>query len=176
MPIIGNCDTTKGKHMNTLSCFAGSLAMALLTVVPAAAEWTPGNAEVTRASKDERVAAALSALNGIDRAATGTDPGAFTAFLADDLAVNNPRNGVSIRTATAQRSAAGRISYSRYDRIVEYAGLRNGMVLLMGEEIVVPRDASQGQAAVNRRFTDLWKEVGGTWKLTARQATIIARP
>lgn len=49
-------------------------------------------------------------------------------------------------------------------------------VVLMGEEIVVPRDGSPRQAEVHRRFTDLWKQVDGRWRLTARQATIIARP
>lgn len=158
------------------TCFAGLLSFLLVTAAPAAAEWTPGNAEVSIAVQDSQIAAALSAVDGIDRAATGTDPAAFAAFLADDLAVNNPQNSVSVRGATAQRSAAGRISYVRYDRIIDYAGLRNGMVLLMGEEIVVPRDGTPGQAPVHRRFTDLWKQVGGRWLLTARQATIISRP
>lgn len=48
------------------------------------------------------------------------------------------------------------------------------MVILMGEEIVRSRPAD-GVAThdIHRRFTDLWKPVGGSWKLTGRQATII---
>ncbi|MGC4054280.1 MAG: nuclear transport factor 2 family protein [Paludibaculum sp.] len=108
-------------------------------------------------------------------AAMGDDPAKFAALLADDLAVNNPQNGVSVRNATAQRSFAGKISYSRYDRTIEYAGLRGDMVLLMGEEIVVPKDPPGKAHEMHRRFTDLWKQVNGQWKLTARQATIIDR-
>lgn len=51
------------------------------------------------------------------------------------------------------------------------------MVLLMGEEIVVPKTEDPAAAReMHRRFTDLWKLVDGRWKLTARQATIISRP
>lgn len=162
--------------MRHMTCLAGSLPFLLFTTLPAAAEWKPGNAEVAMAAKDGAIAAALLAVNEIDRAATGTDPAAFAALLANDLAVNNPQNGVSVRGATAQRSATGTISYDRYDRVIDYAGLRNGMVLLMGEEIVVPRGAPPEQPPEHRRFTDLWKQVGGRWKLTARQATIIPHP
>ncbi len=145
--------------------------------VPATAAWKAGNPEVAAAVKDDRIAGALAAVSQIDRAAVTDDHAAFAALLADDLAVNNPQNGVSVRGATGQRSAAGQISYSRYDRVIEYAGLRGDMVLLMGEEIVLPK-APDGTSPreMHRRFTDLWKQVGGGWKLTARQATIVTRP
>ena len=148
----------------------------LFLVTPAWADWRPATPEVAAVAKDPRIAAALAAMDAIDRAAVSDDHAAFAARLADDLAVNNPQNGVSVRGATARRNAAGNISYVRYDRIVEYAGLRAGMVLLMGEEIVQPRrggDAPDND--VHRRFTDLWKQVGSEWRLTARQATIIER-
>ncbi|MFW2830658.1 DUF4440 domain-containing protein [Sphingomonas sp. ID0503] len=153
------------------------LVSALIVSAPAAADWKASNPDVEAAAKDDRIAAALTAVGKLDRAAVTDDHAAFAALLADDLAVNNPQNGVSVRGATGRRSAAGQISYSRYDRTIEYAGRRGDMVLLMGEEIVV-RKGQNGlsAAAVHRRFTDLWKQVGDDWKLTARQATIITRP
>lgn len=144
---------------------------------PATAEWKAGSSDVSTAVEDTRIAGALKALNEIDRAAVSDDHAAFAALLADDLAVNNPQNGISVRGATGQRSAAGQISYSRYDRVIEYAGLRGDMVLLMGEEIVQPKTPNGASAReMHRRFTDLWKPVDGGWKLTARQATVITRP
>jgi hypothetical protein len=47
------------------------------------------------------------------------------------------------------------------------------MVLLMGDERVVPKGAMAGKE-VRRRLTDVWKMVAGHWVLTARQATIVA--
>ena len=157
-----------------LAAAVGALVLSLVSA-PAWADWKAASPDVEAAAKEARVAGALAAMAGIDKAAMGDDPAAFAAFLADDLAVNNPQNGVSVRGATAQRSAAGRIAYSRYDRSIEYAGLRGDLVLLMGEEVVVAR-GEPSTNEVHRRFTDLWRSVDGKWKLTARQATIIVRP
>lgn len=155
-----------------LAGLAGSVCIAQ----PALAAWRPASPEVAQAAKDARIAAALAAVDAIDRAAVSGDHAAFAGLLANDLAVNNLQNGVSVRGATANRSAAGLISYVRYERTVEYANLRDGMVLLMGEEVVLPRHDGGPAQVVHRRFTDLWKQTGGHWRLTARQATIIDRP
>lgn len=155
----------------TIRCL---LLGALCLSSPAQAALTAGDADVAAATRDERIAGALAAVNEIDQAAVHDDHAAFAALLADDLAVYNPQNGVSVRGATGQRSAAGKISYARYNRVIEYAGLRGDIVLLMGEEIMVPKTPNGADTReVHRRFTDLWKQVDGKWKLTARQATII---
>jgi hypothetical protein len=141
------------------------------------AAWKASNADVGAAAKDTRIAGALAAVDAIDRAAVADDHAAFAALLADNLVVNNPQNGVSVRGATAQRSAVGQISYARYDRVIEYAGLRGEMVVLMGEEIVVPKAPVEAKSReVHRRFTDIWRPIDGRWELTARQATIITQP
>ena len=152
---------------------AGCL-LATCGLSPAPAAWRAGNRDVAAAAKDARIAGALAAVDAIDRAAVSDDHATFAALLADDLAVNNPQNGVSVRGATAGRSAAGQISYARYDRTVEYAGLRGGMVVLMGEEVVLQKGPSARE--MHRRFTDVWAPVDGGWKLTVRQATIVSRP
>jgi hypothetical protein len=60
-------------------------------------------------------------------------------------------------------------------RSIEYAGMLGEMVLLMGDERVVPKgDSPMAGKEVRRRFTDVWKMEGGHWVLTARQATIVA--
>lgn len=152
-----------------------AVAAGLLFAAPASAAWTAADPAVAAAAKDARIAGALAAVDRIDQAAIRDDHAAFAALLADDLAVNNPQNGVSVRGATARRGAAGQISYTRYDRVIDYAGLRGDMVILMGEEIVVPTGPGLAQP-MHRRFTDLWTPVAGGWRLTARQATIITRP
>lgn len=176
LPVLPNATPeNEGRELTASLVTSAALLGALFIAVPASAEWRPGNPDVAIAAGDARIANALAAVNTIDQAAVSGGPTAFAALLADDLAVNNPQNGVSLRGATARRSAAGAISYSRYDRVIEYAGLRGDMVLLMGEEIVQPRGGGKA-TEVHRRFTDLWKQVDGAWKLTARQATIITRP
>lgn len=142
---------------------------------PAHAGWKASGAEATAAAKDPRVAAALAAVEVVDRALVSGDHAAFAASMADDLVVNHPQNTLSQKGATSQRNAGGLISYTRYDRTTEYAGLRGAMVLLKGEELCVPRwPKPRAGQEVRRRFTDLWREDGGRWRLTARQATIIS--
>jgi ketosteroid isomerase-like protein len=156
---------------------AAAVLAIVATATPAAAAWRAGSADVSKAVADARVAGALAAVNEIDRAAVSDDHAAFAALLTDDLVVNNPQNSISVRGATKQRSTAGQISYVSYDRVIEYAGMRGDMVLLMGEEIVLPRTPSGTVARpVHRRFSDLWKREAGRWKLTARQATVIPSP
>jgi hypothetical protein len=67
------------------------------------------------------------------------------------------------------------ISYSRYVRSIEYAGKLGNIVLLMGDERVVPKGSTPlAGKEVRRRFTDIWKMASGRWVLAARQATIVA--
>ncbi len=141
----------------------------------AAAAWKPAGAEVATAAQDPRIGAVLAAIDALDKAVIEDDHAAFARMMADDLAVNNPQNTLSLNGATTRLNAAGRISYTSYDRTIEYAGLRGDMVLIMGEELCVPKPPNPmaGQE-VRRRFTDLWKQQDGRWLLTARQATIIA--
>jgi hypothetical protein len=88
--------------------------------------------------------------------------------------VNNPGNIVAASAVVRQLNADGKISYSQYERLLEHASLRGEMVLLMGEETVVPKPPNPlaGQT-VHRRFTELWRPDGEKWLLTARQATVV---
>jgi hypothetical protein len=147
----------------------------LIFTACAMAEWKAANPEVAAAAKEPKIASVLEAVNAIDAALITDDHAAFAALLAKDLVVNNPQNGISIRGATGRRETSGLISYSSYVRSVEYAGMLGDMVLLMGDERVVPKgDSPMAGKEVRRRFTDVWKMEGGHWVLSARQATIVA--
>ncbi len=153
----------------------GLTSIALLLTGSAMAEWKAANEQVAAAAKEPRIAAVLEAVNTMDAALVKDDHAAFAALLAKDLVVNNPQNGISISGATGRRNTAGLISYSSYVRSIEYAGMRGEMVLLMGDERVVPKgDSPMAGKEVRRRFTELWKMEDGRWMLTARQSTIVA--
>lgn len=146
----------------------------VLLAAPAGAAWTAANPAVAAAAKAPDVAAALTALAQLDAAVISNDHAAFAALLAPDLVVNNPQNSISEGGATARLNASGRISYVRYDRTIDYAGVRNGMVVLMGDELVVARPPNPAAGMpVRRRFMDLWRKDDGRWRLALRQATIV---
>ncbi|MBX9847928.1 MAG: nuclear transport factor 2 family protein [Rhodocyclaceae bacterium] len=158
--------------------YSGSVTVFLVLLfycTSAAAEWKASGAEVVAAAKDPNIAAVLAAVNQLDRSVIQDDHAVFASLMAEDLVVNNPINSISSHGATVQLNAAGRIRYSQYDRTIEYAGIREGMVLLMGEEACVARSPHpMADKLVRRRFTDLWKNQNGRWVLTVRQATVIA--
>jgi Domain of unknown function (DUF4440) len=138
--------------------------------------WKAASEEVSIAASDPRIAAVLEEVSRVDASIINDDPATFAASLADDLVVNNPLNRIAGRDAVAAFNASGHISYRSYERRIEYAGLRGELVLLMGEEIVTPKGTTNPWSGreVRRRFTDMWKQEGGRWVLTARQATVIS--
>jgi hypothetical protein len=116
----------------------------------------------------------MHAVEKVDAALVADEYAVFAAALAPELVVNNPVNICAPRAVVRQLNADGKISYSQYERLIEHASLRGDMVLLMGEETVVPKGKNPlaGQT-VRRRFTELWRPEGEAWLLTARQATIV---
>ena len=66
------------------------------------------------------------------------------------------------------------MNYESADVTIEVLDARDDYVVIMGEEVVKPRDAAANAGkTVSRRFTDVWRrESDGKWRLTIRQATI----
>ena len=145
-------------------------AAVLLMSSQASAEWRAANDAVTEAARDPAIAGALAQANRLDEALINDDGAAFSDGLAADLVVNNPQNAISMPGETARLQADGRIRYDSYVRSIEYAGRLGDFVLLMGEERVVRKGAPPEEVEA-RRFTDVWRQEDGKWRLAARQAT-----
>ena len=123
---------------------------------------------------DPRVAAVLESQARLGKAMEAKDIPAIEALMAPDLLVHSPINKVVNRDNVIARIRAGQISYEPgVSRHIDFAGLRDNIVVVMGEETVQPnQNAPHAGKTVHRRFTDLWKQTGGSWKLWIRQATI----
>ena len=73
---------------------------------------------------------------------------------------------------------AGVINFSTFERQIEFIRADGPFVIIMGSETVVPiGDApSAGLVAgrtIKRRFTNIWKNEAGTWRIFARHANVI---
>ena len=132
--------------------------------------------EVAAAAKNPVVAEALAARAKLDEAFAAQHIEAVSAFFAEDLLVNTPANRVARREAVLGFFKAGRMNYESAEETIEAVDARGDQVVIMGEEVVKPRDtAANAGKIVRRRFTDVWrKERDGRWRLTIRQATITA--
>lgn len=121
---------------------------------------------------DPRIIAVLEARRRIENAFARQDADALQSMAMPDVLVNAPINRVVTLDNITARFRAGQIHYESVDTRVEFAGVRGDLVVLMGEEIVKPTENTPNAGkTVRRRFTDIWKESGGAWKLAIRQGT-----
>ncbi len=97
-------------------------------------------------------------------------------MLATNAVVNAPINRVVSRDNVIERARAGQIAYEpNAVRNIEFAGVRGAHVIIMGEEVVHPtEDTPHAGEVVRRRFTDIWGEEQGRWRLQARQSTVVS--
>jgi ketosteroid isomerase-like protein len=124
--------------------------------------------EVVRALDDqERVAALTRNVPALER------------LWAEDFVVNAPNNQVVVgREAVLDTFVrAGVINFSSFERRIEFSRVDGPYVVLMGLETIVPISSSPGAGLVagqviTRRFTNIWRNEGGAWRLTARHANV----
>lgn len=92
-----------------------------------------------------------------------------------DYVVNNPAGKVVTVPEILEFIREGKIDYSSVERIVERVTFTENIAISMGKEIVTPKNAADNSGKkVVRRFTDVWIRAIDSWRLTARQATIVS--
>jgi ketosteroid isomerase-like protein len=91
---------------------------------------------------------------------------------SEQLIVNAPNNKIVIGRAGLLDAleGAGVVPFSSFERTVEFARVDGDYVFLMGSETVKHTDSPR---PIRRRFTHVWKNEMGTWRLYARHASTI---
>ena len=130
--------------------------------------------EVREAAKRPEIAAAIAAGRVVGSATVNHDVDTFAAGGAPELVINSPADRVLSGAQAVGAFKAGLIDYSSSERVIEYAAVRpTGEVLLMGAEHITPRGKTRNAGkAETYRVTEIWRQIGGEWKLSVRQATI----
>lgn len=106
------------------------------------------------------------------------DTTALRQIWAPDFTVNNPRNSITRGSeAVIAFIRNGSIDYSSFVRQVEEMLVRDDVVIVMGSESITPINSapSAGQT-IRRRYTHVWMQRDGRWRLTARHANVVAAP
>jgi ketosteroid isomerase-like protein len=113
-------------------------------------------------------------------AALKRDLPALERLWSDQFTVNAPNNQVVVgkRAVLDTFVRAGVVNFSMFERQIEFIRADGSFVIIMGLETVQPiGDApSAGLVAgqiIKRRFTNVWKNEAGTWRLFARHANVI---
>ena len=127
--------------------------------------------EYDRADPD--IAAVVAASDRAVVALLAGDGQAFASLHAHDCIINSPANRVITGDQAARAFDAGLIDYEHFERRIEIVEKRAGLIVVMGEEIMVPQGrAADAGRTVRRRFTDVWNVSDETWKVVIRQATV----
>lgn len=95
---------------------------------------------------------------------------------ASDFTVNNPFNVIQDAASGPIQTRA--LEYSKFERNIEKILVHGTVVIVMGNELVVPKTAPKGSShdtsePINRRFTNIWMRKGNRWMMIARHANVI---
>ena len=110
----------------------------------------------------------------LDSAILKSDTIQIAKLFSPQIVVNNPANTIVKFDGVMGRIRTGQIDYSSLEKVIENISFVENIAIVMGKEILTPKGltANAGKT-VTRRFTDIWIKDKKSWRLTARQATIV---
>lgn len=103
------------------------------------------------------------------------DAEALDKLMDDDITVNHPTNRiVKEKRELLELIRDGVIRYSSFERFPETFLFFKDMVIVMGNEVVIPAPgAPNAGKSLKRRYTNVWMNRDGNWRLTVRHANNI---
>jgi ketosteroid isomerase-like protein len=129
--------------------------------------------------RDSATEATVRALDNQERlAALKLDYPALERLWSKDFIVNSPNNEIlPDRAAALAWFRKGMTTRSSYERSIEQVRVDGDIVIIMGAETLTPiGNAPYAGQRVRRRFTNIWRKEGDTWRLWARHANWILPP
>ena len=106
------------------------------------------------------------------------DAAALDELMDDDVTVNHPTNRiVKEKKQLLQMVKDGVIRYTRFERRPEVFLFYPNLVVVMGDETVVPAKGAPNEGkTLRRRYTNGWMYRDGKWRLTFRHANNVIEP
>jgi ketosteroid isomerase-like protein len=139
------------------------LAIAMFVIVPRLAAQSDNNA-----LREEIRKLDLAHADAIFRG----DAEALDSLMDDDITVNHPTNRiVKEKKELLGLIKQGVIRYTSFERFPETFLFFKDMVVVMGNETVVPaKGAPNAGNTLQRRYTNIWMKRDEKWRLTVRHA------
>jgi ketosteroid isomerase-like protein len=155
--------------MNGLALAAGVLI--LLPGQPQAPQ------TVEHGSHSPAVAEVLAVQDRLEKAALAGDVATLRELLAAQVVVSDPGNKVRRREDLLELFEQRAVVYSSVSSTVDFAEQIGDLVVVMGTLETVIEAAPPGApwdpgTKLFRRFTDVFKEESGTWRLLVMQSTV----
>ena len=114
----------------------------------------------------------IRALEEVNRSAfLSRDLERLDAIWSDHLVVNSPINRIHEKRVVLDLLQRGIIAHATFESDIEILRRLGDLVLVMGGEVVT--NIPDGPI-IRRRFTNVWRAEGGSWRLVARHANVIS--
>jgi hypothetical protein len=98
----------------------------------------------------------------------------FGKIWSPKMVINTPANVVGTVEGTKTQLRSGNLNYLSFERNIEKITFYDNVAIVMGGEKVKPQGKQMNAGKlVSRRFTNVWMYSNNTWRIIARQATII---
>ena len=128
-----------------------------------------GNATDQRAEETVRQASAQEVKAFLDK-----DAAQLANLWSDDMVVTNPLNKFVRKRQVLGMVQSGVLTFTAYDRAIEYAHVYGDTVILAGNETVTwGSRMPHGGKTERLLFTAVWMKQGGRWQEVARHANVV---
>jgi ketosteroid isomerase-like protein len=104
------------------------------------------------------------------RAFVARDMESLDRLFSDDMIVNSPIHRVHRKPQVLDLLRAGVIAHATYEGEIEAVEKCGDLAVVMGSEKLT--NTPDGPL-LSRRFTNVWRPEGDSWRLVVRQATVI---
>jgi ketosteroid isomerase-like protein len=164
--------STRGVDLRARTIAAASFAILLV-----------GHAEAEQVSKEigkpPVVAEVLAVHKRLVAAARASDVAVFDELLSKDLVVSDPSNTIRYRDDLMALFGSGVVAYRSLDSKIDYADELDDLVVIMGTETSVLESVPEGSpwgpgATLHRRFTNIYRNEDGQWRLVLKQSTVFS--
>lgn len=100
---------------------------------------------------------------------------ALLKLFSPNLVVNSPLNKVFGLADVMNMISNRKIDVGSVEKFIEKITFVENIAIVMGYDIVTPQGAMDNAGkTLTRRYTDIWMKDKKSWRLSARQATIIS--
>lgn len=98
----------------------------------------------------------------------------LASLWSDDMVVTNPLNKFVSKRQVLGMVQSGVLTFTAYERAIEYAHVYGNTVILAGHEIVTWGSKMPHAGKTERLlFTAVWMKRGGHWQEVARHANVV---
>ena len=128
-------------------------------------------------AQDKNIEAEIRSLEQtLVQAVINKDTATLRKLWDKDCIVNNPDNKIILAQANIMDKPVMQKQKAFFTRNVEQILINGNVVISMGSETVIPAgdDAKAGQT-IKRRYTNIWMQKDGAWKVIARHANVICQ-